>query len=237
MLRSLLGLTVFIAGACGASTSYIYVPQGAAANGDISVRRAVPPERPDGDVTLVSLGLTDLPSGTARIRALHTRMVVTNDGDATPWIVDTREQLLEVPGAGRTAASYATSDRPATLPIVSVVQRGRAVIDLYFPLPPGVYDEAHFGGFDLLWQVATSTRTVSSRTTFERIAIEPYDDYYASATGPWSPYWGYYGGWGWPHTHVFYPHDFHGHGFIHGGGYPHGGSFHHGGGGFHHGHH
>ena len=33
-------------------------------------------------------------------------MVVTNDGDDVPWQIDTREQLAEIAGEGRSRALY-----------------------------------------------------------------------------------------------------------------------------------
>ncbi len=165
------------------------------------------------------------------------REIVTNDGDATPWQVDTTRQLVSIANEGQSRALYATAD-VRTLPIITIAEHERHVIDLYFPLPSTVSGDRALPRFDVLWSVDTAQRTVSSRTTFDRVEVDQYA--YAPNEVYGSPY---YYGWGpytwydplWPSGVVFVhsPHvRFGDHGHVEVGHY--GGGYHaHAGGGGH----
>lgn len=195
-------LVAFAATACAGSSNYVYTPDtaNATAAGLPAARTPIPQERPQGAIEVTSYGVTELQQGDAKIPALHVRTTISNDGDDTPWTVDTTQQLVEIPGEGRSRAIFANAD-VGTLPKVTIAKHERRVLDLYFPLPDTIRGESHLPRFDLLWQVDTASRTVASRTSFERMNQEPQVAY---ATGPvgW-PLWAGYGPYWW--YDPFYP--------------------------------
>jgi len=197
------GALVVLAGALGcAGTSYVYTPDTAnvMSAGLPAARTPIPQEEPQGAIEVTSYGVTKLRRDQATISALHVRATVTNDGDDTPWTLDTTQQLVEIPGEGQSRAMYVNSD-VGTLPKVTIAKRERRVLDFYFPLPDTVHDASHLPRFELLWQVNTAVRTVASRTAFERIDIEPEIAYETAPLG-W-PLWAGYGPYWW--YDPFYP--------------------------------
>lgn len=211
-------LAALIGVAACAEHQYIYepdAPNARAPSGMPAARIDIPQERPQGAVELTSYGMTQLDADGHRVPALHVRMIVTNDGDATPWQVDTTQQLLAIPGEGRSRAMFVNSD-VHTMPIVAVGQHERHVIDLYYPLPGPVRSAARLPRFEVMWQVDTAERRVASRTDFDRVDIQP-NDFYADNgvySDPYAGYWPLAAGWGpywwydpyWPTV-----------GFVHGG--------------------
>lgn len=207
-MRSLLVVPIIVALGCAGLDQYVYAPETANASqaGLPAARAMIPPERPEGSVQVTSSGVTELsPDHRQVIPVVHVRMTVSNDGDATPWRVDTRNQLLEIPGEGRARALFANSD-VRSVPIVTIPPGEQHVIDLFFPLPQGI-DAGHLPQFDLVWQVDTAARTVASRTAFDReqevAADAGYGGPYAYGApydygwyGPWGPYWWYDPYWG-----------------------------------------
>jgi hypothetical protein len=187
-IRETIVVLVLIAG-CGAGTSYVYAPEGAKLEtGSLSTEFKIPPEEPKGDVRVQSNGITEIEAGGRKIPVVQIRLTVANNSDTTPWTVDTREQLLDIPRAGRATPMFANTDR-GTGPVLTVPRLDQRIIDLYFPLPTGVHDAKDLENFDLLWQVHTGPRLVAERTSFDRISIEPEvtTDLYAG----WGPYWWY----------------------------------------------
>ena len=148
---------------------------------------------------LATFGFADIhPTGAEdeELRAIHVRMVVSNNDD-TPWKIDTREQLLALPANGQSRPAFASSD-VGPGPIVEVPPQGKRTIDLFYPLPEHMQEASDLPEFDTLWKVETSTRIVGDRTPFERLEVVPryayeYDDYY------WGP--GYY-----PYYDPYYVH-------------------------------
>lgn len=185
----LIGLLALVG--CVARPDYYYAPEAATVTrtGIATQIKRIPDEAPQGSVEISSVGITEPPRGG---RALHVRMTVNNEGDDTPWRVDIRDQAVQVSGAGRSQPEFASSD-VQTLPTVEVPRHERRVLDLYFPVPPGVHDAADLPAFDFQWQVATGSRTVSDRTRVARFEVERPTVYVAS----WGPYWWY---------HPWYPH-------------------------------
>lgn len=184
-----LALPAALAAGCGGG-GYVYAPEGATTTSDgyPASRIAIPPERPTGDIEIASFGLARLDAG-KRIDALHVRLVVENLTDSVPWTIDTREQMIDIPGAGRSRPILVNTDQQ-TLPIVSVEPRGRRVLDLYFPTPSGGADEPP--RFDLVWQVGTGERLVAQRSTFDQLSTQP--EYvatwpYSTWNAGWGPVW------------------------------------------------
>jgi uncharacterized membrane protein YgcG len=243
--RTTVSALVIVLGAAvlaGCEHDYIYRPTVAttsAVAGRVASYYEIPPEAPRGSVQLATFGFADLhpTAGGKDIRAIHMRMVVSNNAD-TAWKIDTREQLLVLPGQGQSRPAFASSDVGAG-PILEVAPSGKVTVDLFYPLPEHMQDASDVPEFDTLWKVDTSTRVVAERTPFERLEVTPhygydYDDYY---WGPWGyyydPYYPYGGGFVGVHVAPGYAH--HGSVVIHPsygghGGYYRGGGAYHGGG-------
>lgn len=186
---------VLLAASTGcATTSYLYTPQSVShwTDGYPTTRVAVPTEAPQGSVEISSFGMTELqPEGQPAIEVLHIRLAIANDGDDVPWTLTTSEQLVQIEGEGQSRPLFVNSN-VQTFPNVSVARHQRSVIDFYYPLPNGMWNEGALPGFDVLWQVTTAARQFSTRTHFDRIAEAPPA---APAevilwTG-WGPYWWY----------------------------------------------
>lgn len=209
---------------------YVYRPTVAttsAVAGRVASYYAIPPESPRGSVQLATFGFADIhPSGEdSELRAIHVRMVVSNNAD-TAWKIDTREQLLALPDHGQSRPAFASSDAGPG-PILDVPPNGKRTIDLFYPLPENMQEASDVPEFDTLWKVQTDTRVVADRTPFERLEVVrqyayPYDDY------------------GWGNGYYYDPYYLHGGAFVgvrlapsyghrpvvirpHGGGHGHGG--------------
>jgi hypothetical protein len=212
-----LGVLVAVVGATAcAEHQYVYepdVPNAHAPSGLPATRVAIPQEQPQGAVELTSYGMTQLNADGRGVAALHVRMIVTNDGDATPWQVDTTQQLLAIPGEGRSRAMFVNSD-VHTMPIVAIGQHERHVIDLYYPLPGPIQNATRLPRFEVMWQVDTAARRVASRTDFDRVDIQPGNAYvYSSTYGYPYDYWPAWAGWG---PYWWYDPYFPTVGFVHG---------------------
>ena len=202
LLGSISGLAV-IAGmlGCAGTSDYVYRPDSTNATeaGLPAARTPIPQERPQGAIEVTSYGITELRRDDAKIPALQVRAVITNDGDDTPWTLDTTQQVVEIPGEGQSRAMFVNSDLN-TLPSVTIARHERRVLDFYFPLPDTIRGESQLPKFDLLWQVNTPERTVASRTSFDRMDKSP-EVAYATPVG-W-PLWAGYGPYWW--YDPFYP--------------------------------
>jgi len=191
--RSFTALTLFaLAGLGACAHHYDYQPaerdlvpfQGRAA-----ARYPVPPERPEGEVRVVTFGMQDLsPTGGGSLMpALHVRLLVANNGDATPWNVDTRQVLIDIAGEGSSPAVYVNSD-VGTLPNITIAQGEQRTIDFFFPLPGSMQGEAAIPHFDVKWQVVTGTRPIAGRTPFDRFDLQAPPPRVAVAFR-WGPHW------------------------------------------------
>jgi hypothetical protein len=167
---------------CATTANYVYVPRGAS-----YWREGYPIEATEvsqGKIEVTSFGISELvPEGTA----LHVRLTVTNDGDATPWTVTTADQVLEL-GSVRNRPVLVKTD-VETIPVLAVAQHEHRVIDLYYHLPASVREEKDLATFDLVWQVATPGRLVSARTHFQRVEEEPTQPYSHVTFRSSVPYW------------------------------------------------
>jgi hypothetical protein len=185
-MRRLALLASLALGAC-AERAYYYAPEAAAVvrGGMPTHVESIPQESPRGTLDVSTLGLTKGPRGES---ALHVRMTLDNEGDDQPWTVDIRDQLVDIPGVGRSAPLSANAG-VQNLPTITVPRRERRVVDLYYPAPPSVREPEQLVGFDFLWDVKTPTRDVSGRTRIDRReVIERPPTVYVSS---WGPYWWY----------------------------------------------
>jgi hypothetical protein len=188
-----------VVGILGCESGYVYSPQSAnvvSRSGTPAAKIEVPQERPNGSVQVLSEGIHHVVIGGQKTPVLQVKMTVSNDGDQQPWRVDTSKQLADIPGKGLTAPIYVSTQETG---IVEIPIKDKRTIHLYYPLPPGVTNTSKVKQFDLVWTVDTPTRTVASRTTFDR-TYPYYNDYYAYGWGygygygpwwGWGPYWGY----------------------------------------------
>jgi hypothetical protein len=181
--------------ACSETSSYVYQPSAMNDNlhGLPAERIGIPQEAPQGTVEVASYGVTNLRTNDGEIPVAHVRMIVSNESDATPWTIDSRKQMLEIAGEGRSRAIYVNSDRDS-LPVLSIAQRERRVLDFYFPLPSTVHSDAGLRRFDVLWDVDTGSRAVASRTSFDRVAEQSqyaYAEPYSAFWPGYGPYWWY----------------------------------------------
>jgi hypothetical protein len=180
---------------CAGTANYVYQPDtpNASAAGLPAERTPIPQEAPQGAIEVVSYGVTKLNRDASQIPALHVRATITNDGDDTPWLFDTTQQLVAIPGEGQSRAMYVNAD-VGTLPNVTIARHERRVLDFYFPLPDTVASAATLPRFELMWQVTTPARTVASRTSFDRINEQANVAY---ETAPAWPLWAGYGPYWW----------------------------------------
>lgn len=187
MRNLLVSISMLVGASCIDTPTYYYAPEAASVMraGMATHVESIPQEAPQGTVEISTMGLT---TGQRGERALHVRIAIANEGDDTPWTLDIREQLVEVPGVGRSQPQFANA-AVQTLPSITVPRRERRVVDLYYPVPPGVKDADDLVGFDFLWQVTTPKRTVSGRTHIDRReAVERATTVYVTS---WGPYWWY----------------------------------------------
>ncbi|HMJ51931.1 MAG TPA: hypothetical protein VK540_07630 [Polyangiaceae bacterium] len=216
LFLTIAGITL---GGC-AENNYLYRPaQQATAqvSGLPAARYAIPPERPQGEVLVVSTGVTEIKPDNVAARALFARVIVSNNSDDTVWRLDTRKQAA-IFGGTRVAPTYVNTFGEA-LPTVEIAKGEKRTIDFYFPLPAGTETNGDLPQFDLSWNVDTGTRPIAERTSFDRYRVEPvysgggygygygYPYYPYSRWGWYDPFWGphyslhYGGGWGWGRSH------------------------------------
>lgn len=187
-------LVLTLALGCSTTSSYLYSPQGPGywSDGYPTTSVAVPPEAPQGKVEVSSFGITEIkPESDGPVVALHVRLAIANDGDATPWTITTSDQLVQIAGEGRSRPIFVNTD-VQSLPTVSIAQHERRVLDLYYPLPTSIQDESALPAFDLHWQVTTPARPFSSSAHFQRVEQAPPASHTEVVfwTG-WGPYWWY----------------------------------------------
>jgi hypothetical protein len=194
-------LVLVLLGAAGCASEYVYEPAEhatATESGYPAADYGIPPQNPEGDVRVVSYGVTHLAEeGGQRTRVLQVRLIVANNADAEPWVLDTRQVLAWIPGEGRSAPAFVNSGMPEELPLVHVTRGEERTVDLYYPLPQGMQSPSKIPEFDVTWSLQTGMGQVAERTPFERLRVElPPDDYEG-------PYWDWGGAYWW--YDPFYP--------------------------------
>ena len=226
----LLAAAATLLGGC-AENRYLFRPSQQATaqvSGLPAARYAIPPERPQGEVLVVSTGVTEIKPDNVKQRALFARVIVSNNSDDTTWQLDTRKQAAAM-GNSRIPPTFVNTFGQA-LPVIEIPKGEKRTIDFYFPLPAGTESNGDIPQFDLSWSIETGTRTIAERTSFDRYRVEPvYTSgyyggywgypYYPYRWGMYDPFWGPYYGGGWGRG--YYGGGFYGGGFY-GGGY-HGG--------------
>ena len=200
--KLILAATLGVAAAACESRRFIYRPaisSSAVVEGKPAAHHRIPPEAPRGDVRVATFGLADLTPVDGKgddVRALHVRMVISNDSDAS-WTIDTREQRTALPGDGETRPAYARSD-DGSPPVIEIPPHGQRSVDLFFPLPSSMAKESKLPSFDTIWTVRAGAQLITQRTPFERLDVTPVYQTtpYHSAWYGWGPpyyYDPYYG--------------------------------------------
>ncbi|MBX3187748.1 MAG: hypothetical protein KF819_12065 [Labilithrix sp.] len=194
-MRRLCRFTVVAALACACERPFVYAPATtslAIVEGRPAAYARIPPDAPRGDVRIATFGIAGLrraddTSDEGVIRAIHLRLVVSNDDDST-WLVDTREQRVTLPGDGESRPAFASTDK-GVAPLVDVPPGDKREIDLFFPLPEHLEKASELPAFDVVWEVHAGERAVVARAPFERLTVvaarDPY--YYRGWGRGWEP--------------------------------------------------
>jgi hypothetical protein len=197
-MRAMTAGIAIILGAAGCGhPAYVYQPTAlatATVDGQPASRYPVPPESPRGEVTVGSLGMTEMDrSGGAKGTFVHTRMVVSNNNGEGAWTVDPGRQLLALPRHTPIAPAYVNAT-DQVIPQGTVAPGQKLTMDLFFALPPDLKDAGAVPEFDLLWNVQMPGRELAERTTFERLQVVPAPEpmpAYAWAGRWWADPWWY----------------------------------------------
>lgn len=178
MMRRL-ALALGLAGLAGlggcAGPQYTYLPAEQATatiQGEPAARYGIPPEAPKGSIRIATSGLIDLYSTTGqKLRVIRLRMVVANNNDRGPWVLDTREQFLALPGHGESRAAFVNTNRSG-MPTIRIAPGEERTFDFYYPLPRSMQKASSVPDFDFMWIVHTPERPVAERTPFDRYRLE-----------------------------------------------------------------
>src|SRR5215207_8166733 len=123
----------------------------------VSISYAVPAEGPTGEIQVLSLGVADLPRpsliGTERF--VHIRLAAHNQYDPEPWVLDAREQVLDLPDGSSLPPRFAESSEGGAA-YLSLPAGARGYLDLFFTLQDG-FDPTWTS---LTWRLRRSTTVV-----------------------------------------------------------------------------
>jgi len=173
------GLLSLFATTCEPQYAYVPVTNATVIAGHVAADYPIPKEAPRGDVRVASYGIADFGSSRDkddRLRALHLRVTLIDNGDRA-WTMDTREQLVDLDGYGRSVPAYASANAGSAPPTITVPPMGKRVVDLFFPLPPDLQRAERLPSFDVVWKVNAEDKAIAERTPFERIVVEPAASY------------------------------------------------------------
>jgi hypothetical protein len=188
-------------------------PPGAAVN------YLIPVEAPQGEVQVLSLGVADVtvPSLIGTERLVHWRVVARNQQDPVGWVLDARDQSLQMSDGTTLAPLFAEASTAPGTGRATIPAGQLAYLDLFFSAPGN--DPPHAA---LTWRVRRGPTAVEARTVFERMPdmgytyvhyrpaqfhggslqfgspwCRPSDDGWSDWIRPYAGYCNYsYGGWG-----------------------------------------
>jgi len=161
-------LALWSVAACG-TTHYAYAPTkitSAEVVGRPATEYAFPPPSPAGKLRVATFGL-ERPTDQSP-PSVHVRMELVNRS-AQPFVIDAREQRLELPLDDRTVTLVASTTKAAPSRL-EVAPGGTAALDLFFVLPPGAQEAEEVPAFAAVLTVHAGPREVTMRTPFERLA-------------------------------------------------------------------
>jgi hypothetical protein len=169
----------------------------ASIKGHVAADYQIPSNAPQGDVRIASFGMSKIaPSKTPdqSQKAVHVRMIV-NDNSQADWTMDTRQQMIVLPGGQQVAPSLVTTrEGLAGLPSVTVPAGGKRIINLFYPLPANMQSASQVPEFDVVWRVNTPQQQVTERTPFDRLRVDPevatgYGADWGIGDGAWDGPW------------------------------------------------
>jgi hypothetical protein len=134
-----------------------------APSGGVAVAYPVPAGAPTGEVDVLSLGVAELPvpSLIGRERFVHMRVAAFNREDARDWLLDAREQTLNLADGSALGPRYATTAGGAAGPPRLTLHRGeRGYLDLFFAV-----DGLETPWLSLSWRVRCGAGEVVLATT------------------------------------------------------------------------
>ena len=176
-MRTQLGLMLILAGAqaCGSTSTYIPEEKATATlGGRTAASYSLPSEQNEqGGLRLASYGVSKLEqkNGDDSLKAIHLRLAVSDNGQE-PMVLDTRAQRLQLPDGRQLAPAYVRA-RASAPPMIRVAPGSARTVDLYFPLPPDIAEEANPSQFDVIWRVRVGDQTVSQVTPFDQVSVDP----------------------------------------------------------------
>ena len=175
-MRSQLATILLLAGAqaCGSNATYIPEERATATlGGRTAASYGLPSDRNEqGGLRVASYGVSELKqNGDDSRKAIHLRMAVADNG-TQPMTLDTRAQRLQLPDGRQLAPAYASS-RASTPPLIQVAPGSARVVDLFFPLPADIAEEADPSQFDVIWRVDVGNQTVTQVTPFDQVSVDP----------------------------------------------------------------
>lgn len=184
---------------CAETARYVYTPTEHATarlpeNGLPAALYQVPPEAPQGEVKVASLGVRKLDTGNLKGRYLVARVVVSNNSDQ-PWSFDGSQQQASIAGGPpQGPVSMFAAEQPTSW-VVTVPPRQQRAFDLVYAV-----GDSRVTNFQLAWSIGTPQRWITERTNFRRDEVaEPayaygapygYGFYYGAYYDPFYP-WGY----------------------------------------------
>jgi hypothetical protein len=128
----------------------------------------VPVEAPTGDVQVLSLGVANLPVpsliGTERF--VHLRLAAVNEQDEQDWVLDARDQVLQLSNGERLTARFAEPSGGARPARITLRRGQRGYLDLFF----AVDDDPDWTS--LAWVVRRGAGIIVSATVFERLPAQ-----------------------------------------------------------------
>ncbi len=171
-----IGMSMIGAGVSCSSTPYSYVPaeqQVVSAEVDRSVGYVIPSGDRKGRLRIKSHGVVEIrpKEEQAGVRTLHLRMELENSG-TEPWVLNSREQILELPEHGESRPAYLNTDAELrVLPMIVVNPGIRRTVDLFYPLPAGIDQASEIPGFAFNWRMQVPEQVVKSVVNFDRVGI------------------------------------------------------------------
>lgn len=176
MFRPLSVLACVVALAACSSPRYVYSPTvvtAAEVGGLGAARYVIPKDAPAGELRVYSLGIVEARDRSgATIPAVHVRLVVRNGGREA-WVVDGKEQRLELDPSKEPRLLHATTADSAPAPFVTIPAGTERLVDLFFPMPENRRATADLVSFDALVVVRAGSAVVTERVEFERFRVVP----------------------------------------------------------------
>jgi hypothetical protein len=131
-----------------------------------AVSYQIPAEAPQGEVQVLSLGVADVtvPSLIGSERLVHWRVVAQNHRDPQAWVLDARDQVLQLSDGSSRAPLFAEASTARGAGQATIRAGQLAYLDLFFSAegndPPSAA---------LTWRVRRGGSLIVARTVFERM--------------------------------------------------------------------